>query len=195
MDNLIKRFDQYKAAKAHNISEAEKPALRYFYDTEFIEDGETILLLSFGMVCEDGRELYLENLDAVSKADTASEWVKENVFPYLDMMNGDNKFAMSYKEIAKQVSDFILETKDAELWGYYSSYDHVALAQLFGPMIELPAHIPKFTMDIKQIGKMFDIEIPEMDETKYQNHNALSDAQWTKEAFYTMFDQLKTKIG
>ena len=32
--------------------------MRYFYDTEFLEDGETIDLISIGIVAEDGREYY-----------------------------------------------------------------------------------------------------------------------------------------
>ena len=31
---------------------------RYFYDTEFIEDGTTIDLVSIGVVDETGREFY-----------------------------------------------------------------------------------------------------------------------------------------
>ena len=32
--------------------------MRIFYDTEFLEDGKTIDLISIGMVAEDGREYY-----------------------------------------------------------------------------------------------------------------------------------------
>jgi hypothetical protein len=32
--------------------------LRYFYDTEFIENGKTIDLISIGVVREDGRSYY-----------------------------------------------------------------------------------------------------------------------------------------
>ena len=38
--------------------------MRYFYDTEFLEDGETIDLISIGIVAEDGREYYAVNLNA-----------------------------------------------------------------------------------------------------------------------------------
>ena len=31
---------------------------RYFIDTEFMEDGHTIELISIGICCEDGREFY-----------------------------------------------------------------------------------------------------------------------------------------
>lgn len=55
--------------------------MRYWFDTEFIEDGKTIDLISIGVVAEDGRELYLLNVDCdLSKS---SEWVRENVIKQL----------------------------------------------------------------------------------------------------------------
>ena len=32
--------------------------MRYFYDTEFIDNGRIIDLISIGVVAEDGREFY-----------------------------------------------------------------------------------------------------------------------------------------
>ncbi|HEX3640116.1 MAG TPA: 3'-5' exoribonuclease [Ktedonobacteraceae bacterium] len=55
--------------------------MKYFLDTEFIEDGKTIDLISIGIACEDGRELYLQHCDF--NAREANEWVKENVLPHL----------------------------------------------------------------------------------------------------------------
>lgn len=49
----------------------------YFYDTEFIENGETIDLISIGIVADDGRELYLQSTEFNAK--NAEPWVKENV--------------------------------------------------------------------------------------------------------------------
>jgi hypothetical protein len=37
--------------------------MKYFLDTEFIEDGKTIDLISIALVAEDGREIYLCNSD------------------------------------------------------------------------------------------------------------------------------------
>ena len=46
--------------------------MRYYLDTEFIEDGKTIDLISIGLVSEDGREYYAINYNCdFSKA---SEW-------------------------------------------------------------------------------------------------------------------------
>ena len=51
--------------------------MRFFYDTEFIEDGATIELVSIGIVAEDGREYYAVSTDADHSR--ANAWVKENV--------------------------------------------------------------------------------------------------------------------
>ncbi|HVX56933.1 MAG TPA: hypothetical protein VHA37_04325 [Candidatus Saccharimonadales bacterium] len=39
--------------------------MKYFLDTEFIEDGKTIDLISVGIAAEDGRTLYLQNADCI----------------------------------------------------------------------------------------------------------------------------------
>lgn len=57
--------------------------MRYFLDTEFIEDGKTIDLISIGIVCEDGRELYLQSCEFDHRI--ASEWVRDNVLSHLQM--------------------------------------------------------------------------------------------------------------
>jgi hypothetical protein len=51
--------------------------MRYYFDTEFIEDGEIIDLISIGIVTEDGREYYAVNRDC--NFSKASDWVLDNV--------------------------------------------------------------------------------------------------------------------
>jgi hypothetical protein len=51
--------------------------MRYYLDSEFIENGVTIDLISIGIVADDGREYYAINSECdFSKA---SDWVLENV--------------------------------------------------------------------------------------------------------------------
>ena len=57
--------------------------MRYWYDTEFIDDGSTIDLISIGIVAEDGRELYLQSSEF--NIDKASQWVKDNVIMHLEL--------------------------------------------------------------------------------------------------------------
>lgn len=54
---------------------------KYFIDSEFIDDGKTIDLISIGIVCEDGRELYLQSSQFAPEL--ASQWVKDNVIDHL----------------------------------------------------------------------------------------------------------------
>ncbi|MEO0869841.1 MAG: hypothetical protein AAFY17_15665, partial [Cyanobacteria bacterium J06642_11] len=51
--------------------------MRYYLDTEFIEDGHTIDLISIGLVAEDGREYYALNVDC--DWSKANNWVKQHV--------------------------------------------------------------------------------------------------------------------
>ena len=58
-----------------------KPVTKFFVDTEFIEDGHTIELISVGVVTASGEELYLINSDC--DLSRAGDWVKRNVIPHL----------------------------------------------------------------------------------------------------------------
>jgi hypothetical protein len=104
--------------------------MRYWLDTEFIETGKTIDLLSIGMVCEDGRTLYAVSLDAdLSKA---NDWVKANVLPQL----GEKVAIVDYMQnsaIAEYVKEFCDPEKygKPEFWGYYADYDWVVFCWLF----------------------------------------------------------------
>lgn len=155
--------------------------IKYFYDTEFIEDGVTIDLVSIGIACEDNREIYLCNSDC--QLDKANEWVEEHVLPNLPPKS--DKFLWKPKSaIAQAVLEFMSPTTygDPELWGYYSAYDHVVFCQLFGRMIDLPKGFPMHTMDIKQMSmRLGDIRIPFVNLDK---HIAIADARWTKKAYY-----------
>ena len=55
----------------------------YCYDTEFLEDGTTIELISIGIVASDGREYYAVNSDMDTERIYGDPWLKENVWPHL----------------------------------------------------------------------------------------------------------------
>lgn len=87
---------------------------------------------------------------------------------------------MSRAEIKQRLLEFI-GTDKPEFWAYYADYDHVALCQLFGRMIDLPEGWPMFTYDLRQWlnhwGKS-DIKQPDG-----APHNALEDARWVRETY------------
>lgn len=156
--------------------------MRYYHDWEFYEDGKTIHPVSVGIVAEDDRELYLE-FDFDWSRVPAGHFLWENVYPHLQYDD-----APDHPGIQNQVRRFITQNGtefDNELWGYYSSYDHVCLAQLFGRMVDMPEGVPWYTQDIQQLKKMlhnegWEYEFPKQSGTA---HHALEDARWTKAAY------------
>jgi hypothetical protein len=148
--------------------------MRYFFDTEFIEDGKTIDLISIGIVAEDGREYYAENYEADTSK--ASDWVVINVLAHLK----GGGLAKHRLQIRDEVLAFIGQD-DPEIWAYYADYDWVALCQLFGTMMDLPRGWPMYCRDIKQLVDHLSPQIlPAQDG---QEHHALADARWNKQAY------------
>lgn len=164
----------------------EKRVIRYYIDTEFIEYPHTIDLISIGIVSEDNRMFYAENMDCdFSKA---NDFVREKVIPNLylekfgdDGYNGKNNLDTVYdcKEAIKySILDFISEyCCHPEFWGYYCAYDWVVFCWLFGSMADLPKGWPMYCRDLKQYSDM--IGAPKYG-VKCETHNALDDAKWNK---------------
>lgn len=153
--------------------------MKIWFDTEFIEDGKTIDLISIGMVREDGATLYYEPREC--RRDLASDWVKENVLPHLQ----GGEAIMSREYIARKIVEFAGEKP--EFWAYYADYDWVALCQLFGRMIDLPKGWPMYCRDLKQVCDS--IGNPHLPAQATTEHHALADAIWTKEAWELVRDR------
>jgi hypothetical protein len=179
--------------------------VKLFYDTEFIEDGKTIRLLSIGMVAADGRELYriVDDEETVTRA-VEHPWVRANVLPHLpitvtpttpdrypdwdyDDQHADWHRIVVRADVASDVRGFIQATPDAELWAWYGAYDHVALCQLFGAMVDLPEGVPMWTNDLKQeVVRLGNPTLPKQDGGE---HNALADARWVRDAYASLAGQ------
>jgi hypothetical protein len=168
--------------------------MRYFIDTEFEENGRTIIPISLGIVAEDGRELYLINREYMQsyhdgepywwkdESSVLTPWLCENVCDKISQKDID-RYGQDYEAWGPIVHDFIsnkgkIRSRNAvELWGYYAAYDHVTLAQIWGPMIALPEPIPMFTHEIMQLKK----KQPYPDRpSSLPEHNALYDAKYQK---------------
>lgn len=150
--------------------------MNYFYDCELVDDGRAIGLISIGVVCEDGREFYAQNSEADLAA--AGEWVRANVLPRLTA-----DAWMSRNDLRARLLDFCDPERygGPEFWGYVSAYDHVALYQLFGPLVDRPPGWPKFTRDLRQWrDRLGDPELP----GKEGAHHALEDARWNRRVYH-----------
>lgn len=171
--------------------------MRCYYDTEFLEDGRTIDLISIALVAEDGRELYRISRAAPLRRISEHSWLVRNVVPTLPLKMGEvrtNGSLYSYltwdkahpdwahvawpEDIAVDVLDFIRATPEPELWAWYGAYDHVTLAWLWGPMSQLPKGVPMYTRDLKQEAER--LGNPKLPKQAEGVHNALADARHNK---------------
>jgi hypothetical protein len=155
--------------------------MRYWLDTEFIEDGKTIDLISIGIVCEDGREFYAVNNECHWYR--ANDWVLENVLLPMGIdrqgwMERDPNMmsprvregylrAMSHLKICEELLWYFgsavtndegdgfwdESVKDIEFWGEWCSYDWVVFCQIFGEMVDLPKEFPMRCRDIIQMAE------------------------------------------
>lgn len=149
--------------------------MRFWFDTEFYEDGNTIRLISIGVVAEDGREYYAETETATVFA-KSSDWLRANVLPHLSKAGVAEK---PRPVIARDLIAFMGE--EPEIWAYYADYDWVALCQLYGTMMQLPKGWPMFCLDIKQMAVA--VGNPKLPKQDGAEHNALADARWNKQAW------------
>lgn len=159
--------------------------MRIWFDTEFIEDGKTIDLVSIGMVREDGEIYYA--VSSEFNPVKASPWVMDNVLVHIYQ---DTAIPQSREWIKSEILKFAGDAP--EFWGYYADYDWVVLCQLFGRMIDLPPHWPKFCRDIKQLAlQVGDPDLPPQD---VKEHHALWDALWNQKAWLFLNDAVRKSL-
>lgn len=155
--------------------------MRFFYDTEFIEDGRHIDLVSIGVVDETGREFYA--VSAEFDAGPAIPWVRTNVLAKLP--SPADPAWRSRERIREDLAQFLQVTpavaagtarrEPIELWAWMAGYDHVALAQLWGDMRALPPAVPRFTHELRQ--RWEDLGCPALPAAPADAHDALADAR------------------
>ncbi len=132
--------------------------MKYWYDTEFLEDGRTIDLISIAIVAEDGREYYAVNRYMPTQRALKHPWLPANVLVHLPLLLTDTTKILdvghhsvrSVYSIANDIEQFLKEDESVELWADYAAYDHITLMQLYGTMLDRPKHFPMFTHDLQQ---------------------------------------------
>lgn len=174
------------------------PRRKFFYDTEFHEDGKTIDLISIGIVRGDGKKYYAVSSEADYSRVHENSWLMNHVMNTIPHIVSETEsgftliptgdYVKTRAEIRDDILEFISETASefndphgepkAEFWAWYGDYDHVALCQLFGKMIDLPDGFPMFTRDLRQTWE--ERGYPDIPKQDVGEHNALDDALYNK---------------
>jgi hypothetical protein len=148
----------------------------FYYDAEFLEDGQRVYPISIGVTTGDGDEYHAVYgewmLDGLVIAKVRNHrWLMQNVVPHLpqaaqEIVHGragipETGRFLSHPvvhprwSIALQLEAFIgsygNDRNEHRLWAYYGAYDHLVLCQTFGTMMQLPRCVPMFTCDLMQL--------------------------------------------
>ncbi len=158
--------------------------MRFFLDTEFIDNGDFVEPISIGIVTETGAEFYIE-LEFNESEARRIPFLVQHVLPHLKT---HPTARVHRKDAAQRLQTFVHQHTDAlgvDFWAYYAAYDWVLVSQLFGPMVDLPTDFPNLCFDLQQhwvtLGR------PPIKPPQPENqHNALADARWNKEFYEAM---------
>ena len=140
--------------------------VQYFYDTEFLDKGDTVELISIGIACTDGRTYHAH----VGGYDLAAAWespfLARNVLPHLEGMEPKSR-----DTVAEEVKEF--------------------LYNLYGGFLKTPVRLPKRTNCVAQHAQTFRATVPPVS----TSHSALSDAIETMEAFEHIEETIALRGG
>jgi hypothetical protein len=99
-------------------------------------------------------------------------------------LDPESEHILPLRLIRPKVREFITRWAEVELWAWYGAFDHVVLAWLFGPMINLPDGVPMWTNDIRTLAMLAG---PGARDTapkqESQAHHALNDAHHDRDLY------------
>ena len=159
--------------------------MKVFFDTEFIDTGFEIDLISIGLIREDEETLYL--VSSEYNHHTKDQWVRDNVLIHIPTTA--DKYPRDH--IAEMIKNFLADVEKPEFWAYYADYDWVALCQLYGRMLDIPSNWPKYCRDLKQLADDLNLRLPPKPAVE---HHALADARWVKDSFDFCISQRKVVV-
>lgn len=159
-----------------------------YFDFEFIDDGREIIPISVGMLCPEregppgvrpDNTLYLEYQFDPARA---NHWVREKVFPHLQVAAAVGSAGSTRVECARLIKEWVERVcakhkTTPQFIGYYPSYDWVLLCQHFGTMMQTPKGWPMRPVCLRQLADTLGVESSAFPKQELEHH-ALADAKW-----------------
>lgn len=146
--------------------------MNYFFDCEYEESSNGLLLISIGIVAQDGREYYAESSDVRHSA--LNPWLKENVVPHLK----GGSVRKPRGQIASDILNLIAADIKPQFWGYFVAHDWVLLCGLYGGLLNMPLILPGFAWDLKAELVRAGFNGAPACRREGPAHHALFDAKW-----------------
>jgi hypothetical protein len=161
--------------------------MKYFFDTEFREDGTILDLISIAIVADDGREFYAVSSEFDIAKAVVHPFLSRHVLPHIGAMMPQGfcllqRYVQTRRQMAAAIQEFVGDSP--EFWADYAAYDWVALCQLYGTMMDLPDGWPMFCRDIQQLRDWIPFTSDEI--CNPCPHFALNDARECRDRYLYM---------
>ena len=175
---------------------------KIFFGTEFTGLRQSTTLISIGLVSETGTAFYGELTDY--DRSQVSEFVQEHVIDKLSLRElvGSEEAVIDYSNhpehvsvkgdmsaISHELSLWLLEFGDVQMWADNLAYDWVLFCELFGGARQVPDHISYIPFDLATAFKMKKID-PDIGRESFvgmgidaKKHNSLWDAKVLKACY------------
>ncbi|WP_406205389.1 3'-5' exoribonuclease [Kitasatospora sp. NBC_01560] len=156
--------------------------MRVFYSAQYLDYSDRLVLISIGLVREDGRTYYAVNRGLSARHVLADPSLRAAAWPYLPtrddtLLDRSHPDVKMRSRIAAEVDAFLAAVPDLELWSWRGAYAHVLLCQLFGTELDLPDAVPDWTNDLRQEAHRLGVDPDELPSQQTRRHHALDNAQ------------------
>lgn len=160
---------------------------KIFMDTEFSELQQNGVLLSIGMVAEDGREFYAELHKERIAFVGINDWVRDNVVANFTQ---ESTFICRY-DLGKMIEEFLSPYDSVEVWGDCLAYDWVHFTNIWKHAFNVPKKVYYIPFDIATAMRIKGVN-PDVCREEFAGltgtkHNALHDARVIKACFGRLF--------
>jgi hypothetical protein len=147
--------------------------MKIYLDTEFIDTGTEVSLISIALVKENNEEYYA--VSSEFEEEKASDWVKGNVLSQLEPPSTYKPLSVIREEIVTFIGYQI-----PEIWAYFATFDWLLVLRLYGGLGKLPYNFPLYCHELCQ--EIDRIKLPSEDfPERNKQHHALTDARWIKD--------------
>ena len=145
--------------------------MKYYLDTEFLERPNTIELISIGINCEDGRELYEISNEFNLRRAWKDSWIRSNVlYPiFHELSNSENDKRKRVMPAMKFITDF-----------NYKNMKY--LLKVYGKSIK---EIANNVLDFSAGGYFLDTNLPYIEKLKYPLYGKFKPEFY---AYYASYD-------
>lgn len=171
---------------------------KIFFDTEFTGLHQKTMLISIGLISENGRTFYAETWGY----DTTQidDWLNQNVIAHLrfngitdsDPVLDKKHHAMkgSARQVSAKLAEWISQFDTCEMWSDCLAYDWVLFCNLFGGAFDIPKNVYYIPFDLATLLKVKGVD-PDVNREEYAEleaggalkHNALWDAEVIKACY------------